>query len=206
MTPSPVPSEAIGNPDWSDNWTIGRGGLRMEIIDATTRDVWLCHEVVTTERARSLPLPEGFAVSGVAEAVADLAYFRRSPEATVDGPVDTMVVDGLLFARVARPIGREPEHVDLNVLSIDKHHTMLYVAGRTIDVLDFGDGTVATPAFAPPARAADATGPSRPLPDRWRFRSVTLEHDLTAVVPNPARVVFFPDGSGFHGPVSIDIP
>ncbi len=60
--------------------------------------------------------------------------------------LDTMEIDGLRFSFVGRSVAVERVD-DVTVMSIDKHHTMLYAAGRAIDVLDFGDGTVATPAW-----------------------------------------------------------
>ncbi len=195
----------IGNPDWVDNWTVGPG-LRMEIMDSGGR-VWLCHEPVTKERARSLALPNGASPALLGEAIADVAYFSRSPDAEIDGPLDTMEVDGLRFSFVARPrvqhsaaqhsaAQRTVEAV--SVLSVDKHHTMLYSAGRTIEVLDFGDGMFAPPAWAGPDRAR-----SEPAEPGWVRRHVKLTNDLIAVIPGPADVVIFADGCGFHGPLPI---
>ena len=99
----------------------------MEFIDAQGQ-VWLCHEPVTEQRARSLSLPDGASFSLFGGLVADAAYFSRSPRADTDGPLDTMQVDGLRFAFVARPVGNE-RVAGAAVLSIDKHHTMLYAVG-----------------------------------------------------------------------------
>jgi len=188
----------LGNPEWVDNWTVGEG-LRMEFIDAQGQ-VWLCHEPVTEQRARSLSLPDGASFSLFGGLVADAAYFSRSPLADTDGPLDTMQVDGLRFAFVARPVGNE-RVAGAAVLSIDKHHTMLYASGRSIDVLDFGDGT-----FAPPAWSAPNDAPDRgelDLPNGWTLRTAELTSDLIAVIPNPAKVAILGDGSGFHGPLPI---
>ncbi|MEL7209584.1 MAG: hypothetical protein AAGK32_15335, partial [Actinomycetota bacterium] len=78
--------------------------------------------------ARSLVLPEGFAVSGVAGVVADEAWFARSPDASDNGPVDTMLVGDLTFARVARPL-RFESLGPITVVTVAKHHTMRYRAG-----------------------------------------------------------------------------
>ncbi len=185
----------IGNPDWVDNWTVGPG-LRMEIMDSGGR-VWLCHEPVTKERARSLALPDGASPSLLGEAVADVAYFSRSPDSEIDGPLDTIEVDGLRFSFVARPGGQRTVEA-ASVLSVDKHHTMLYSAGRTIEVLDFGDGTFAPPAWTSPDRAR-----SEPVEPGWVRRHVELTNDLIAVIPGPADVVIFADRCGFHGPLPI---
>ena len=188
----------LGTPDWVDNWTVG-SGLRMEFIDGLGQ-VWLCQEPVTQEQARDLALPDGASLVGVAGAVADTAYFGRSPGATVDGPLDAMEVDGLRFSFVGRVLASE--RVDgVTVLSIDKHHTMLYAAGRVIDVLDFGDGSFATPAWAASTDGADRG--ELDLSSGWALRTAELTDDLIASVPHPAKVVMLPDGSGFHGPLPI---
>lgn len=188
----------LGNPDWVDNWTVG-SGLRMEFIDARGQ-VWLCQEPVTQERARSLSLPDGASFALLGGLVADVAYFSRSPLADVDGPLDTMTVGGLRFSFVARPLASE-RIAGATVLSVDKHHTMLYASGRSIDVLGFGDGT-----FAPAAWSAPNDAPDRgelDLPNGWTLRTAELTSDLIAVIPNPSKVAILGDGSGFHGPLPI---
>ena len=132
----------LGNPEWVDNWTVGEG-LRMEFIDAQGQ-VWLCHEPVTEQRARALSLPDGASLALLGGLVADAAYFSRSPLADTDGPLDTMEVDGLRFSFVARPVGQRTRREAPTVLSIDKHHTMLYASGRR--------STCSTSATAPSPR------------------------------------------------------
>ena len=220
----------LGNPDWVDNWTVGEG-LRMEFIDAQGQ-VWLCHKPVSEQRARSLSLPEGASFALFGGLVADAAYFSRSPLTNADGPLETMEVDGLRFAFVARPLANEriagasgerpereaPDTAELKrpadkdrrrsarppgatVMSIDKHHTMLYASGRSIEVLDFGDCMFASPAWHAPNDVADRD--ELDLPTGWTLRTAELTSDLIAVIPNPAKVVMLGDGSGFHGPLPI---
>ena len=193
----------LGNPAWVGNWTVGTG-LRMEFIDRSGQ-VWLCHEPVSQERARALSLPDGASLALPGGLVADAAHFSRSPLADVDGPLDTMEVDGLRFSFVARPLANE-RMARATVLSIDKHHTMLHASGQSIDVLDFGDGTFAPPAWSAPndtPNRSDADRSELDLPDQWHLRTAELTSDLVAVIPNPAKVVILDDGSGFHGPLPI---
>lgn len=187
----------LGNVDWTDNFTLGFGP-RIEIMEQATAKVWLCQSAVTNEQVAALSIPDGYVPALSGEAVADAAFFARSPHADVDGPLDTMCVDGLRFTFVARPVGREPVGQASALLTIDKHHTMLYRSGREIEILDFGDGTVATPAWSNPARAAGVTPE---LAEGWSIRTVELIADLIAVIPNPATVAFLNNGSGFHGPI-----
>lgn len=184
----------LGNPQWTDNWTVG-AGLRLEIMETATADVWLCQTPVEPAKVAALTLADGFTIVGAAPAVADVAYFDRSPDAEEDGPLEVREVDGLRFARVARPVGREAVGSQAMLLTVHKHHTMLYAAGRTISVLDLGDGELLTPAWAGPSDAEPE------LPAGWSLEHVTLTDDLVARIPDPATVAALADGSGFHGPV-----
>ena len=188
----------LGNPEWRDNWTVGRG-LRMEFLDQLGQ-VWQCHESVTKEQTRDLVLPAGASLALLGHAVADIAFFARSPGAAVAGPLDAVDVDGLRFSMVARPLANE-RVAGVTVMSIDKHHTTLYAAGRVIELLDFGDGTFATPAWKTANRSGERS--DLDLPNGWALRTAELTNDLGATIPNPATVAILADGSGFHGPLPI---
>lgn len=84
-------------------------------------------------------------------------------------------------------------------MTIDKHHATLYRAGRTIDALDFGDGTVATPAWGSIDLSVALTAGM--LDAGWTLRRVQLAGDLLVTIPNPARVIVLDKAFGFHGPV-----
>ena len=86
---------------------------------------------------------------------------------------------------------------------IDKHHAMLYRAGRDIDVVDFGDGTVATPAWGSLDPDVVLTGSN--LDNGWQLRRVRLTDDLLTFVPNPARVIVLDKAFGFHGPIAASV-
>lgn len=184
----------LGNVDWLDNWTLGPG-VRFELFELATKSVWLCQTPIDPADLDSLDLPDGWVLAPVGEAGADAAFFRRSPGAAADGPVEVCEVAGHRMVRVAVPVGQEELAPGVQMLSIEKHHTVRIAAGRTIDVLDAPDGTVQIQAWMAPG---DLT---TPLPDGWSCRAVTLTRDLIAELPNPARLVVV-DGSGFHGPVS----
>lgn len=189
-----VADSDIGNVDWTDNWTIGPG-IRFELMEVATRSVWLCQTPVDPAELQDLDLPDGWVLAPVGAAGADLAYFRRSPGAAVDGPLEARDVAGHRMVRVAVPVAQEHLEAGVQLLSIDKHHTVRLAAGRTIDVLDAPDGTVQIPAWSSSRRL------TTPLPAGWSSRPVTLTRPLTVALPNPARLVTV-DGCGFHGPVS----
>ena len=119
---------------------------------------------------------------------------HRSP--IVDGPLDTMEVDGLRFSFVARPLANERVARRHGAVDRQAPHDALCV-GQSIDVLDFGDGTFATPAWSAPNDACRSRELDLPNGGRCAPRA---DRDLIAVIPNPAKVVILDDGSGFHGP------
>ncbi len=197
-----APDRRLGNPQWLDNWTVG-SGLRFELMETATRRVFLCQTEATAAEVESFEPPDGFGHALVGAARADMAFFARSPGANHDGPVETLELNGRRFSYVARPIGVDALASGAVDMTIDKHHAMLYRAGRTIDLLDFGDGTVATPAWGssdPSAVLTDGT-----LDASWTLRRVRLTDDLLATIPNPARVIVLDRTFGFHGPIDMTL-
>jgi hypothetical protein len=206
----------LGNPDWADNWTRGADLLRLEIAEPATMSVWLAQEAVTHERAAGLSLPEGFVFSGIGLSVADLAFFARSPGTASDGPLRTIEVDGLRFSFVARPgMPESPPGGStggLVVLPVEKHHRVFYAAGRSIEVMNCGDGFDYVPLTARARRVdPDPARASRPfkqrvLPADWSVRVVRLESDLVVDLPCPTRAAFFlGSGDSFQGPVRLGV-
>ena len=95
-------------------------------------------------------------------------------------------------------------------MSIDKHHTMLYAAGRAIDVLDFGDGTRrhscmgVAEAGSCPSRRINAVAT---YPTSWAIANCRRSRPSTSSprrFPTPPPSSILADGSGFHGPLSMN--
>ena len=201
-----LPSQVLiklGNPEWIPNWTIGRPGPYMEITELANRTVWLCQQPISYEEGHVLPLPKGFAITGIGEAAHDAAFFPRSPDATEDGLLDTMKVGKYLFSKVAKPGKPEAGFKDVLVLPVYKYHKVLFKAGRTIEVLTMEDGKDYVPNVYGMKAMFGKMPKERILPAAWTIREITLPKDLILEIPNPARVAFFKTGSGFHGPVEI---
>lgn len=192
----------LGNPDWVDNWTVDRG-LRFELMEQATGRVFICQHEVTADELAAFETPVGYGHALAGHARADLAYFARSPQAREDGPVDTIELCDRTFAFIAQPVGFETLESGATQMMIDKHHSMLYRADRVIDVLDFGDGTVATPAWG--SLDVDVAVTDSMLSGGWRLRRVQLLDDLVTVIPNPAQVIVLDKAFGFHGPVPTEV-
>lgn len=191
----------IGNPDWKPNWTIGGLDLFAEIRQNSTGDIWLCQRPITMEVFAKLQLPEGFSRTGIGRAAHDVAYFRRSPEAKVDGILDTLEIEGWVFSKVAKPGMLESGFVDVIVLPVYKYHIVQFNAGRTIEILTMEDGQDYVPNVTELSGMFHKTTKERVLPKGWKIRKETLNQDLIVEIPYPARVCFFRSGHGFHGPV-----
>ena len=193
----------LGNPEWTLNWTIGRPGPYMEITELANRTVWLCQQPISYEEGKALKLPEGFVITGIGESAHDAAFFPRSPDATEDGPLETMKVGERTFSKVGMPGKLESGFKDVLVLPVYKYHKVLFKAGRTIEILTMEDGKDYVPNVYGLKAMFGKTPKERILPVGWSVREVTLHEDLILEIPNPARVCFFKTGSGFHGPVNL---
>ena len=193
----------LGNPEWIPNWTIGRPGPYMEITELANRTVWLCQQPISYEEGNALALPEGFAITGIGESAHDAAFFPRSPDATEDGPLETMIVGKYTFSKVGKPGKPEAGFKDVLVLPVYKYHRVLFKAGRTIEILTMEDGKDYVPNVYGLKAMFGKTPKERILPATWSIRAITLQEDLILEIPNPARVCFFKTGSGFHGPVTL---
>ncbi len=210
MNISKETQQQLGNIEWVQNWTQDGIALYGEIMELATGKVWLCQQSFTPESYQALAVPEGFIKSGSGKAAHDMAYFRRAPEAQVDGPLPTMTVGSRVFSLVAIP-GKPDENFTLQehglmLLDVNKHHNVIFTKGRTIEVLSMADGKDYVPQIT---EAAGLPGlpesKERVLPKGWTVHEITLEEDLMVEVPFPAKVCFFTSGHSFQGPVTLKL-
>ena len=197
-----------GNPEWSANWTLGGIEFYGEIMDTATFGVWLTTEPITPDDYAGLQVPDGYRKSGCGRSQHDAAFFRRPPGTDVDGPVDTIQVDGRTFALVARPGKPEPGFDGVTVIPVFKSHRVLFRAGRTLEIIDTNDnfpgGTSLIPQVTQTHLKRQRTESTpRHMPAGWTSRFVTLSENLVVDLPNPARVAIFKNGDIFHGPTTI---
>lgn len=199
---------ALGNADWSDNWTRGNDALHGEVYETATGTVWLNQTPMTRQQFQDMELPEGFVKTGIGESVAAAAYFSRTPGTPHDGPLTARDIGGFRFSLVAKPGAPEMPAPGVFVLYVEKHHRVLYRAGSTIEVMNFGDGADYVPLVRKAVmagRRADAPTKERVLPEGWSVRSVTLDRDLVVDLPCPTRVSFFASGDSFQGPLHLGL-
>jgi len=202
----------MGNPQWQQNWALDGRSIYGEILELANGNVWMCQQAFSAEQYEALTVPEGFIKCGAARAIHDAAFFRRRPTADMDGPLDTMAVDGRTFSRVAIP-GQVDSHFDyaadgLLALEVNKHHSVMFSKGRTFEVLRRDDGLDYVPIFNDVAvnmLGMPISASERVLPVGWAVRTVTLKEDLFVDIPCPAKVCFFSDGSSFQGPLTLNL-
>ena len=184
-----------------------------ELLDLTTQFIWQTHAPITAEDYAALTLPKTLVRVGHGCGVMDAHYFRRSPGAETDGPVATREIDGHLFIHCANPPASGPElpfGKDPKLLRVDKYHSLIFEAGREVEVLRGEDGRdfIQVVASSPmgggilqrSGSAAPAESPQ--LPDGWTSRTEKIQAHLTLELPCPTEAWFFADGSSYQGPVN----
>lgn len=198
----------MGNDQWQQNWTVDGLSFYCEIMELSTRKVWLCQQSITNEEYEALIPPPGFIKSGRGCASHDVAFFRQSPDAKQAAPLETMMVQNRQFSQVAIPGEMDSrfslEKDKLLVLNVNKHHSVFFAKGRTLEILSMGDGMDYVPQISEASGLLSITSDTeRVLPVGWTIREITLIDDLFVEVPCPARVCFFASGHSFQGPLKL---
>lgn len=195
---------ALGCPtEWTQNWTLRSGEFCGEIMDESTRRIWLSCDPMTTNDFATQTLPPGFWKSGMGRVVHDGAVFTRSPGAVHDGPLLTMDVGGRRFAFVALPGRGSAGEAGEFVVDVEKHHRVLYRPGRDLDLLRDENGDEYILQISDAERPGVTRHTDRVLPVGWTSRTTRRAEVTVLDVPSPARIVFLATGDVFHGPVTV---
>ncbi len=197
-------SHALGIPhEWRQNWTTSSHAHYGELIDVSTRTIWLSCEPMSPSDFEQLTPPIGFEKSGVGRTVHDAAVFLRSPGASTNGPLETMMVEGREFAFVAQPGRGSMSAPNVFLVDVEKHHRVLYRAGRVVEVLRDECGTDLVLQITEAQRPGSVNVNERLLPQGWTSRFVTFSVTTVLDVSSPARIASFSNGHVFHGPVVV---
>lgn len=170
-----------------------------EVIEIGTQRVWQTRLPITRDAFHALTLEPGLAKIGIGLAAMDGHYFRRSPGAREDGPVETRTIDGRVWVHCAKPASAPslpagPEGPRL--LTVDKHHSLIFRAGREIEWLRLPDGR----AYVHVIEGGSDKAPLG-LPDGWTLSTEVLSEERTIHLPHPTTVFFFPNGDSYQGPI-----
>lgn len=168
---------------------------RGEIIDLATREVWQDWNPTPRSWWDGLALEAPLAKAGYGSGSMDRMWFRRSPGSEADGPVREREIAGRRFfccARAPEDIGEgNPRR-----MLVDKHHTLVYAAGREVRILTTADGKsfVLVVDGAPGAPAPE-------LPDGWQVHDVHIDADWVVELPAPTETYWFEGMISYQGPI-----
>tara|TARA_B110000037_G_scaffold214730_1_gene271082 strand:- start:773 stop:1396 length:624 start_codon:yes stop_codon:yes gene_type:complete len=188
-----------------------------EVMELSSKTVWQSRLPMDRETLENLSLPSGFINVGIGTAVMDAHYFRRSPGNAKDGPVSERDISGHQFIHCANPPVRGAETPipgGPQLLKVDKHHSLVFMPDRKVDVLCLPDGEEyiqvisATPEGGgimqkELVQPESVSSSENELPEGWHLRSVTFLTRTTIHLPNPTQCWFFADGASFQGVVGL---
>lgn len=198
------------------NWIVACQEFHAEVLDLRAGSVWQCVQPTTAEAYEALELPDGVRKLGGGVGVMDAHYFRRSPGGEFDGPVEEREFGDRRWIHCASPPAGGPQFPvgdDPALLRVDKHHSLVFEAGREVDVLrlperrDYLQVIAASPrggGLLQPRELAEADValelPAE-LPAGWTLRTEKLSVRTVIHLPNPTEAWFFKSGASFQGPV-----
>ena len=169
---------------------------RHEVIEVATGNVWQAFEPTPADWLEGVELEPGFVSVGHGAGIMDRSWFRRSPGAEADGPAEERDIAGRRFFLCARaPASFDPGPPRFG--SIDKYHSVLFEAGRSVDVLNSPEGRLYVQIVGGP----DSPAPT--LPDGWVCETVGLDVDWIVDLPNPCETFWFRGLVSFQGPVEL---
>ncbi len=183
-----------------------------EVLEVATRTVWQSVEPISREEFAALTLPEGVIPVGIGCGIMDAHYFRQSPGAAAPGPVRDRIIEGRRFIHCANPPAAGPENPipDGPVrLMVDKHHTIIFEAGRNLSIIrtetgaDFIQVISASPEDGGLLQGNAVEADYFELPSGWHLRSEPVTKRSVIDLPNPTEAWFFANGSSFQGPISL---
>ena len=137
---------------------------------------------------------------GIGVGAMDEHWFARSPGADEDGPMKLREIGGHRFGLCARPASAptQPEGPGgPRLLLVEKHHVILFAAGREVPVPLHPDGG----RFVHVIEGGKGKAPLA-LPAGWKLDTVKLTEDRVFRLPVPTTVFFFPNGDSYQGPLA----
>jgi hypothetical protein len=175
----------------------------MEIIDATTMQVWQTMENVRQADYDALVVEAPFQKVGAAPLAAWSSYFLCSPGDESIQPMRTFDLGGHRWSLCARPLGAPtlPAGPDgPRLMLVEKHHSIVLAAGADVPILVSPEGQI----------YAHVVGTGQSLdelaiPPGWVLDTLHLEKQATFDLPCPTSAYFFQTPAGmesFQGPVA----
>jgi hypothetical protein len=192
------------------NVIVDCGQLHAEVFDLATGMVWQTLQSITREEYEAIDPPAKVIKVGIGTGAMDEHYFRRSPGAEQDGPVAEREISGHQFIHCANPPKGGPTSPygdGPKLMRVDKHHSLIFNAGREVRVLrredgrDFVQVIEASPGGGGVLQSGEGEDDAPKFPEGWTVRTERLDSQTTIHLPHPTEAWFFSDGESFQGPV-----
>lgn len=175
-----------------------------EVLDMETGTVWQTALPISQSSYEAMVLPQSMVKLGIGVSVMDEHYFRRSPGAHEDGPVQSREIDDRLWIHCANPPtegAEKPFDGGPLKLMVDKHHSLIFASGREVAVLCSPEGSEYIQVIA--GKETTATPDLSPMPSGWKLRTHSFTRKTLLHLPAPTEAWFFRDHGSFQGPVPI---
>ncbi|MBJ17868.1 MAG: hypothetical protein GY910_24200 [bacterium] len=120
----------MADPDpGSNNLLVDCQEPHCEVLDLETTTVWQAQGPISSEAYAALEVPAKHVKVGIGTGVMHAHYFRRSPGAETDDPLNEREVDGHRFIQCANspkggpetPVGDDPR-----LLRVDEYHSLVF--------------------------------------------------------------------------------
>jgi len=168
---------------------------RCEIVDLSTREVWQDQNPTPRDWWDGLSLEAPLMKAGYGSGNMDRMWFRRSPDADVDGPVRMREIAGRQFFYCAKVPDDMGEGNPRRIL-VDKHQTLVYEAGRKVQILEAaecGSFVLVLPGIP--------GAPTPRLPEDWKLRDIQVQADWIVDLPAPTETYWFKGMISYQGPI-----
>ena len=184
-----------------------------ELLDVESGTVWQSLLPMDRDTYRALALPETVLRIGLGQGVMDEHYFRQSPGAAAAGPVTQREIAGFQWIHCANPPADFADVLAADGparLLVDKHHSLVFAAGRDVTALRNPDGARYIQVIAPRRDSSPVANASEEpglagFPEGWTAVTVHFHTRTSVHLPNPTEAWFLSDGSSYQGPL-LDLP
>ncbi|MEM8636817.1 MAG: hypothetical protein AAGF33_17760 [Pseudomonadota bacterium] len=178
------------------------GRFGFEVIDLGRRIVWGTSNWAPSEFQAFQPPWHKPLVrkNDVRVGYADSGEIRKSPGCEFDGEYNTMRAFGREFRQVVRLISTTQigsGEKKLRYVSLEKYHTLIYLAGTTVNVLHAPDGKQ----YIAVSRSAQSVSVSNALPEGWSIGTYKLIEEFELELSGIVTVIRTPNKDSFQGPL-----
>ena len=173
-----------------------------ELIDLVNLEAWGTPDFTPEEFAEFKPpflwrknQPRGGGGAGP-----DLGEFLKSPGCTQDGTFTYLTVFDREFLNVVKLKslnGKVDDDGLIRETVLEKYHRLVYVAGRTVSLLESPDGNI----YILVSRDIDRTADTFPVPEGWKLMTRMLEEDLVVELFGDVSVLRTKNEDSYQGPI-----